>query len=62
MSVVSFGLGLTATGGSGAVTQFIDGVVLVENIEVQVVSSPVEVAVRDQIDVEILDPVEVEVD
>lgn len=63
MSIVSFGLGLTApvAGGPASTTFFIDGVEIVDDIEVEI-QAPVEVEVAPSIEVELVEPIEVEVE
>ena len=52
MSVVTFGLGLTGTSGPTSIFQQIEGIEVVE---------PIEVELQETIQVEIVEPVQVEV-
>ena len=61
MSLVTYGLGISGAAGSGAVTQFIEGVFIVEPIQVEVIE-PIAVEVVTPVAVEVLEPVTVEVE
>jgi len=60
MSVVTFGLGLSAPAGPVSAFTFIDGVEIVDDIEVAI-QAPVEVAIVEPIEVALVEPIEVEV-
>lgn len=60
MSVVTFGLGLTVSGGPTSIFQQIESIEIMDPIEVELVD-PIEVELVAPIEVELVEPIEVEV-
>jgi hypothetical protein len=60
MSVVTYGLGLTISGGPTSIFQQIESIELVDPIEIELIE-PIEVELVAPIEVGLVEPIEVEV-